>query len=88
MPATPFTTRLDVGLKARLQRVAEYDCRSASFVANRAIQSFVEEREATRALVEIGLELAKEGISISDEAITAWMNGPEDMPFPKPDTFE
>ena len=88
MPTTTFTTRLDVDLKARLQKIAEYDRRSASYMANQAIQNLVEEREATRQLVETGLMLADQGISISEGAIHAWMNGPEDAPFPEPDTFE
>lgn len=88
MPTTTFTTRLDVDLKERLQKIAQYDRRSASFMANQAIQNLVEEREATRELVKTGLELAEKGISISEDAVTAWMNGPEDASFPKPDTFE
>ena len=83
MPTTTFTTRLDVDLKERLQKIAQYDRRSASFMAN-----LVEEREATREIVKTGLKLAEKGISVSEDAVAAWMNGPEDAPFPKPDTFE
>jgi hypothetical protein len=32
--------------------------------------------------------LADKGVSISPEAIHAWMHGPADAPFPEPDTFE
>ncbi len=46
------------------------------------------EHEATIDLVELGLELADMGISISEAAIHAWMHGPKDAPFPEPDTFE
>ena len=88
MPTSTFTTRIDVDLKERLQKIAQYDRRSASFMANQAILNLVEEREATRELIETGLRLADKGISISSEAIHAWMNGPEDAPFPEPDTFE
>ena len=88
MPTSTFTTRIDVDLKERLQKIAQYDRRSASFMANQAILNLVEEREATRELIETGLMLADKGISISSEAIHAWMNGPEDAPFPEPDTFE
>ena len=69
MTTTTFTTRLDVGLKTRLQRIAEQDRRSASFMANQAIENFVAEREATMELVELGLKLADKGVSISQEAI-------------------
>ena len=88
MATATFTTRLDVDVKKRLQKIAEYDRRSASFMANQAIMNFVEEREATRELVQTGLELADKGVSISEQAIDAWMEGSEDVPFPAPDTFE
>ena len=88
MPTIPFTTRLDTGLKIRLEKIAQYEDRSTSYVANRAIQNFVEEREATRDLIEVGLHLVEKGVSISESAIDSWLNSPEDSPFPKPDTFE
>ena len=88
MTTTTFTTRLDVGLKSRLQKIAEQDRRSASFMANQAIENFVAEREATVELVELGLKLADKGVSISQAAIQEWMRGPANAPFPKPDTFE
>ena len=89
MPTSTFTTRIDVNLKERLQTIARQEQRSASFMANQAIEHFVEEREATRALVETGLMLIEKGApTISSEAIHAWMNGPEDAAFPAPDTFK
>jgi predicted transcriptional regulator len=81
--ATPtFTTRIDQGLKQRLELLAARDKRSASFVANLAIQNMVEEREATRDLVLLGLELAKSGHSISEEEVDSWLNDPTDAAFP------
>jgi predicted transcriptional regulator len=88
MATTSLTTRIDSDLKSRLQRVARLERRSASYIANQAIQNLVEEREATRELVETGRMLADKGVSISPEAIHAWMHGPADAPFPEPDTFE
>jgi predicted transcriptional regulator len=82
MTTTTFTTRIDLGLKKRLEQLAARDKRSASFVANLAIQNMVEEREATRDLVFVGLELAKAGHSISEEDIDAWLRHPEDTTFP------
>jgi predicted transcriptional regulator len=82
MATTTFTTRIDLGLKRRLEQLAERDKRSASFVANLAIQNMVEEREATRDLVLVGLELAKAGHSISEEDIDSWLRNPEDITFP------
>jgi len=88
MPTIPFTTRLDTTLKAKLEVIAQYEDRSTSYVANRAIQNFVEEREATRELIEIGLQLVEKGVSISESAIDSWLNSPEDTPFPEPDIFD
>lgn len=88
MATVSFTTQLDQRLEARLQKIAARDQQSADFLATQAIEHMVEEREATRDLVKIGLELADQGISISDAAVTAWLNGPEDAPFPEPDTFD
>jgi predicted transcriptional regulator len=82
MATTTFTTRIDLGLKKRLEQLAVRDKRSASFVANLAIQNMVEEREATRDLVLLGLELAKAGHSISEEDIDSWLRNPEDTTFP------
>lgn len=89
MATSTFTTRIDADLKERLQQVARRERRSASFIANQAIENLVEEREATRALVETGLMMIEKGApTISAEAIHEWMNGPDDAPFPEPDTFE
>ena len=82
MTTTTFTTRIDLGLKKRLEQLAARDKRSASFVANLAIQNMVEEREATRDLVFVGLELARAGHSISEEDIDSWLRSPEDAAFP------
>lgn len=89
MATSSFTTRIDADLKARLQVLAQQEQRSTSFMANQAIQHFVEEREATRDLIETGLMLIDQGApTISSEAIHAWINGPKDAPFPAPDTFK
>jgi predicted transcriptional regulator len=84
MTTTTFTTRIDLDLKKRLEQVAERDKRSASYMANLAIQNMVEEREATRELVFVGLELAKSGRAIAEEDIDQWLRNPEDTAFPAP----
>lgn len=86
MPTVSFTHRIDVDLKSDLDDIAQFENRSASFVANQAIQNFVEERKATRALVETGLELIEQGASgIPAEDIHAWMLSDDDsQTFPEP----
>jgi len=84
MPTKSFTTRIDADLKAELERIARAEKRSASFMANQAIQNLVEERKATHELVELGLELIEQGApSISGEDMHAWMLSEDDSaPFP------
>jgi len=85
MPTTSFTTRLDTDLKQSLERIAKFDDRSASWVANRAIRSFVEEREATRQLVETGLELvSQEAEGIAPSVVHQWLKTDGQAEFPKP----
>lgn len=44
--------------------------------------------QATRELIKLGLEMVEVGTpKISPEAIHAWLLGPEDAAFPKPDIF-
>lgn len=87
MPTASFTTRIDAELKAELERIARYEDRSASYVANQAIRNFVEERKATRELVELGLEMVERGMpGIAEEDIEAWLMADEEQPFPKPRT--
>ena len=86
MPTTTFTTRIDQDLKARLERIAKYDNRSASYVANEAIKHVVEEREATHELVNVGLAMIDKGVGFTSEAaVDAWLQADDDAPFPEPD---
>ena len=44
--------------------------------------------QAAIELIKLGLEMVEPGTpTISPEAIHAWMLGPEDATFPKPDIF-
>ena len=85
MSTTKFSTRMDEDLKARLERVAEFENRSASYVANQAIKAVVEEREQTHELVKVGLQLVDRGQAISEQAVDAWLRADSDAPFPEPD---
>jgi predicted transcriptional regulator len=85
MPTTPFTTRIDVDLKAELERIADHERRSASYMANLAIRNLVEERKATRALIDLGLEMVREGASgAAEEDVEAWLADDDEAPFPSP----
>lgn len=85
MPTTSFTTRIDTDLKADLEEIARMENRSASFMANQAIKSLVEERKATRELIELGLEMVQTGApTIPSEDIHDWLLAEdENAPFPQ-----
>ena len=82
MTTTTFTTRMDVNVKARLDDIAKYEDRSVSYIANKAIEAFVDERDQTRALIKTGLELIDKGAVVSSDAVNAWLDADEDTPFP------
>ena len=83
MPTAMFTTRLDAELKAELERIAQAEDRSASWVANQAIRAFVEERRAVRDLVDAGLELVeRDATGVTPEAVHDWMLAEDERPFP------
>jgi predicted transcriptional regulator len=83
MPTTSFTTRLDSELKTQLDEIARYEDRSSSYIANQAIKNFVEERLATRELVELGLKLAEQDApTISSKQVHDWFMADEDTEFP------
>lgn len=85
MPTTSFTTRIDTDLKADLEEIARMENRSASFMANQAIKSLVEERKATRALIELGLEMVQTGgPTIPSKDVHDWLLAEdENAPFPQ-----
>jgi predicted transcriptional regulator len=84
MPTVSFTHRIDADLKAELENIARFENRSASYMANQAIQNFVAERKATWELVEAGLELIEMGApSIPAKDIHDWILSDDDaLPFP------
>ena len=83
MATVSFTHRIDTDLKTELEKIAKYDDRSAAYVANQAIKNFVDERQATRELIETGLALIENGApSISAEDMHSWLLSEEEQDFP------
>lgn len=82
MPTTTFSTRMDTDLKQRLERIAQYEDRSASYLANQAIRALVEERETTHALVRTGLDLVEIGDTLSEDEVDAWLEAGSGAAFP------
>ena len=85
MPTAPFTARIDQDLKAELEQIARFERRSAGFLASQAIRNLVEERRATRDLVEAGLQLVEMGASgVPPQDFHAWLESDDDATFPRP----
>jgi predicted transcriptional regulator len=84
MPIASLTTRIDANLKSELEKIARYEKRSASFLTIQAITNLVEERRATRELVETGLALIEAGVpGISSAQVHEWFMADENAPFPQ-----
>lgn len=88
MPTAPFTFRMDNELRKSLEREAQYEDRPASQLANRAIKTMIEAREAKRQAIDAALEEAEKGEFISQGALNQWMDswdGNNELPIPQPD---
>ena len=84
MPTASFTARIDADLKAELEAIARFEDRSASWLANRAIRNFVEERIATRELLRAGLALIERGSEgVAPEAVHEWLAADDERAFPE-----
>ena len=86
--AAPFSLRLDADLRARLDKEAVHADRSASYIASKAIEAFLDARAEKRRAVEVAFAEAEKGAFVSAEAMDAWMDSwgePDEKPFPGPD---
>lgn len=84
MPTASFSARIDQELKTELEQIARYERRSAGFIACQAIRNFVEERRATRELIDTGLKLVEMGGShLSSQEFHSWLESAEDVAFPR-----
>ena len=86
MTMVPFSLRLDPTVKARLDDEARSMERSSSWLATKAIESFLEARATKRAAIHDAITEAERGVFISSEAIGEWMDswGTENE-LPKPE---
>lgn len=90
MASSPFSVRLSPELKQRLDVVAESEDRSASYVATKAIEAFLDARDAKERAIEAAFREADKGIFVSQEAVHRWMDSwdtDNELPIPEPDIF-
>ena len=90
MSSAPFSLRLDPSVKSRLDEAARGADRSASWIATRAIEAFLDARDERQRAIKAALAEGDKGVFISQEAMAAWMEswGTEaELPAPEPDVF-
>ena len=89
MPS-PFSVRLDDDIKARLDREAERNDRSAGFIINKAVERYLDDVEALHIEMEALVAESEKGVFISEDAMMKWMaswDTDNELPPPQPDIF-
>jgi predicted transcriptional regulator len=90
MSSVPFSLRLEPKVRSQLEHEAKILDRSASYVATKAIESFLEARADRRRALEEAVAEADKGVFISEEAMNAWINSwgtDNELPPPETDIF-
>jgi len=90
MRSSPFSLRLKPEIRDQLDEEARIAERSASFLANKAIEVFLAARAAKRRQIEAALNAAERGEFISSEAMDRWVaswDTEAELAPPKPDIF-
>lgn len=90
MATVPFSIRLDENIKSRLEKEAEREDRSAGYLAQKAIESFLDDRDYFHREMDAAIAEADRGVFISGEAMHRWMaswDTENELPPPEPDIF-
>ncbi|MFN0191939.1 MAG: CopG family ribbon-helix-helix protein [Aestuariivirga sp.] len=90
MATTPFSIRIDTDTKAKLEEWAARENRSASALAQLAIDEYLDQKTYKRECILEALDEAKKGVFISEDAMDAWVDSwgtDNELPAPDPDIF-
>jgi predicted transcriptional regulator len=90
MPSATFSMRMDAKTKSGLEAEAKRRDRSSAYIANEAIEAFLDKQAYKRECLEAAIAEADKGVFISEEAMDRWMEswGTEnELPPPEPDIF-
>ncbi|MGL4490222.1 MAG: CopG family ribbon-helix-helix protein [Rhizobiaceae bacterium] len=90
MTSKTFSMRMDSDTKKKLEEEAARMERSASWVAQKAIQDYLAREEALKQSLRAAIAEADKGVFVSGEAVERWMDrwaDGFDDPFPEPDVF-
>ena len=90
MPTTPFSIRLDTKVKAKLEQEARREDRSAGYIAQMAIEDYLDAKAYKRECLREAVAEADKGVFVSWEKVDAWMKSwgtDDELPMPEPDIF-
>lgn len=90
MATTPFSIRLDTEVKAKLEHEARLVDRSAGYIAQKAIEDYLDAKAYKRECLQEAIAEADKGVFISEEAVDAWVKSwdtENELPMPEPDVF-
>ena len=88
MATERLSLRIDAALKRNLEREAQLEERSASYLAVKAIEAMLRSRAEKRAAIQSAVAEAEKGVFISQEAMDAWVASwgtDAELPPPEPD---
>lgn len=88
MRSTPYSVRLDVDLKSRLDAEAARLERPASWVLHQALVAYLDDKDAERRHLEALVAEADRGTFVSSAAMGRWVDSwdtAEELPPPEPD---
>lgn len=90
MAAATFSMRMDAKTKLALETEAKRQDRSAAYIANEAIEDFLDKRAYKRESLRSAIDEADKGVFISEEAMDRWIDSwdsENELPPPEPDIF-
>ncbi|MYE00410.1 MAG: hypothetical protein F4Y03_03910 [Alphaproteobacteria bacterium] len=88
MATERLSLRIDADLKRSLEREAEREERSTSYLAVKAIEAMLRSRAEKREAIRSAVAEAEKGVFISQEAMDAWVASwgtDAELPPPEPD---
>lgn len=90
MPTVPFTVRIDTNLRKQLDKEADRVDRTASYIATKAIASYLQGCENKRRAIDKAVKQANKGRFVSQESVDTWVESwgsDNELPMPKADIF-
>ncbi len=90
MASVQLSVRMDPDIKARLEKEARLEDRSASYIIQKALDQYLSVKERRRQDFDDAVAEADKGIFVSGEAVERWVlswDTKNELPEPEPDIF-